>query len=475
MQEHATTRIKRTKCFTTVTKIILNLPDNIETCNWGGCDNALFKQGNPLSDLGMLPGYAEAQRDYGYRLPGSDNDDAVIPVAQSERGAIDDEVELAKSQFLRSEKAGYQTGAFDGRDISRAGDTMTALFKKNYGYTPSAGELIQYADLARSSNPREFTENVQDRGRYSPLRLRPNQIYNQDRISGARGLLSEFSENGNRIDTSPLKVLSEARNSHRNNDYRDEAAFEDLINGYSGAEDSSWYSKSDQSEMSQNDMRREIDLLNRRTNTLASESKSGIISTNGKDYYLMTRDPNGLGIYQQRDLGDSASRDARFDQGGEADDIQKVTVTGRRMSNMEKENYDREQMQLSMQKYRSREQAHSGNKSSPFLKVPTGQITFNAEGNDVQNSIFFTRKLHHPSYESGVTIGRGYDMKNRSQEQVRSDLISAGMSQEQAEKYAKGAGLKGEKAEQFVIEQHWKPCHSKCRIAYFQIILIQHM
>ena len=159
MQEHATTRIKRTKCFTTVTKIILNLPDNIETCNWGGCDNALFKQGNPLSDLGMLPGYAEAQRDYGYRLPGSDNDDAVIPVAQSERGAIDDEVELAKSQFLRSEKAGYQTGAFDGRDISRAGDTMTALFRKNYGYTPSAGELIQYANLNGLDSPHELSVN----------------------------------------------------------------------------------------------------------------------------------------------------------------------------------------------------------------------------------------------------------------------------------------------------------------------------
>ena len=64
-----------------------------------------------------------------------------------DRGAIDDGVELAKSNFLRSEKSGYATDAFDKRDLSRTGDTMTALFRKNYGYTPSAGELIQYANL----------------------------------------------------------------------------------------------------------------------------------------------------------------------------------------------------------------------------------------------------------------------------------------------------------------------------------------
>ncbi|MFZ6653776.1 hypothetical protein ACO0LH_00910 [Undibacterium sp. TJN19] len=52
-----------------------------------------------------------------------------------------------KSAFLRSEKASYQAGDFDGRDVSRAGDTMTGLYKKRYGYTPSPGELIQFANL----------------------------------------------------------------------------------------------------------------------------------------------------------------------------------------------------------------------------------------------------------------------------------------------------------------------------------------
>ena len=122
----------------------------------GNYDNALFKQGNPLPALGMLPGYTEAQRDFGYHLPGPDNGDAVAPVALSGRGAIDDHAELAKSNFLRSEKAGYETGDFDKRDLSRTGDTMTALFKKNYGYTPSAGELIQYANLNGMGSPHDL-------------------------------------------------------------------------------------------------------------------------------------------------------------------------------------------------------------------------------------------------------------------------------------------------------------------------------
>ena len=101
----------------------------------------------PRFDSGTLPDYAEAQREFGYSLPLSDSRNFLVPVVMPDQGAIDDEAELAKSNFLRSEKSGYETGDFDKRDLSRIGDTMTALFKKNYGYTPSAGELIQYANL----------------------------------------------------------------------------------------------------------------------------------------------------------------------------------------------------------------------------------------------------------------------------------------------------------------------------------------
>ncbi|MFZ6643269.1 hypothetical protein ACO0LL_26345 [Undibacterium sp. TC4M20W] len=120
--------------------------------------SSLYMLSDPRFNSGMLPAYTEAQRDFGYRLPVSDGS-VVIPVAPPERGAIDDDTELAKSNFLRSEKAGYQTGAFDGRDMSRAGDTMTALFKKNYGYTPSAGELIQYASLNGLRNAHQLNVN----------------------------------------------------------------------------------------------------------------------------------------------------------------------------------------------------------------------------------------------------------------------------------------------------------------------------
>lgn len=74
-------------------------------------------------------------------------------------GVISDPGELAKSDFLRAEKAGYQDGDFDRRYVSKARDTMTALFKREYGYTPSANELIQYANLNGMSSPHQLSLN----------------------------------------------------------------------------------------------------------------------------------------------------------------------------------------------------------------------------------------------------------------------------------------------------------------------------
>ncbi|EGR0541186.1 type VI secretion system tip protein VgrG [Vibrio cholerae] len=53
-----------------------------------------------------------------------------------------------------------------------------------------------------------------------------------------------------------------------------------------------------------------------------------------------------------------------------------------------------------------------------WLTVPKGQLTFDAEGNDVDSSTFFSRKVHVPNMRgsvignSGVTIGRGLDLGN---------------------------------------------------------------
>ncbi|WP_217273966.1 pesticin C-terminus-like muramidase [Shewanella sp. VB17] len=59
-----------------------------------------------------------------------------------------------------------------------------------------------------------------------------------------------------------------------------------------------------------------------------------------------------------------------------------------------------------------------------WLKVPRGQLTFDAEGNDTDGSMFFSRKVHVPNNKSlvigssGVTIGRGLDIGSRSAAEV---------------------------------------------------------
>lgn len=62
-----------------------------------------------------------------------------------------------------------------------------------------------------------------------------------------------------------------------------------------------------------------------------------------------------------------------------------------------------------------------------WLRVPRGQLTFDVEGNDIDDSIHFSRVAHWPPVgNSGVTLGRGYDIGQ--QPNVRSDLESAGIN-----------------------------------------------
>lgn len=85
--------------------------------------------------------------------------------------------------------------------------------------------------------------------------------------------------------------------------------------------------------------------------------------------------------------------------------------------------------------------------------VKNGLITFLAEGNDSPNSIAFSRKIHHPSFDSGVTIGRGYDLKERSKALIYHDLMSAGLPTAQAKKISEASKISGHKAIIFV-RQH---------------------
>jgi len=89
-------------------------------------------------------------------------------------------------------------------------------------------------------------------------------------------------------------------------------------------------------------------------------------------------------------------------------------------------------------------------------KVKKGQVTYDAEGTDIEASKYFSRIIHWPGNSlSGVTIGRGYDMGNRMKIAVQQDMLQAGIPIAIAKALSEGAGLKGVKAKVFV-EKHKK-------------------
>lgn len=68
-----------------------------------------------------------------------------------------------------------------------------------------------------------------------------------------------------------------------------------------------------------------------------------------------------------------------------------------------------------------------------------------------QHTRQFSRILHWPKGDSGVTIGRGYDMKDRSTGQILSDLRQAGIEEYKAVICSKASGLHGRPTGEFVI------------------------
>jgi len=86
-------------------------------------------------------------------------------------------------------------------------------------------------------------------------------------------------------------------------------------------------------------------------------------------------------------------------------------------------------------------------------KVKKGQVTYDAEGNDIEKSPYFSRVIHWPGTAlSGVTIGRGYDMGSRTKGAVKQDMIKVGIPSIKATALSEGAGKKGTKAEAFVTK-----------------------
>jgi hypothetical protein len=107
--------------------------------------------------------------------------------------------------------------------------------------------------------------------------------------------------------------------------------------------------------------------------------------------------------------------------------------------------------------------------------LPAGQVTFDAEGQEVPG-LYFSRKPHVPTSSSGVTLGRGYDMKSKNRTQILSDLTKAGLSPELAGKFAGAAGLQGNEAKQYILSQglgdvNITPAQQK---ALFQITYNEH-
>ena len=85
------------------------------------------------------------------------------------------------------------------------------------------------------------------------------------------------------------------------------------------------------------------------------------------------------------------------------------------------------------------------------LEVGAGQVTFDAEGNDDPLSIYFSRKISWPGNSlSGVTLGRGYDMGDRSSIEVEADLVASGLDAAKAKSFGEGAGVKGADAKKFI-------------------------
>lgn len=88
------------------------------------------------------------------------------------------------------------------------------------------------------------------------------------------------------------------------------------------------------------------------------------------------------------------------------------------------------------------------------LKPQKGNFTFDNEGNE--GGRFHSRRAHHPSSASGVTIGRGYDMKLKNQSLIFHDLIRAGVTPADALLLSKGAGLSGVQADDFIEQNEIK-------------------
>ncbi|MGL4828241.1 hypothetical protein KSS82_14245 [Vibrio mimicus] len=79
-----------------------------------------------------------------------------------------------------------------------------------------------------------------------------------------------------------------------------------------------------------------------------------------------------------------------------------------------------------------------------------GLFTFESEGQE--GGRYHSRILQVPSLQSGLTIGRGYDCKDKSSLKIENDLLAAGISHQYSKTIALSSGLAGEKVKSFITQ-----------------------
>ena len=89
-----------------------------------------------------------------------------------------------------------------------------------------------------------------------------------------------------------------------------------------------------------------------------------------------------------------------------------------------------------------------------WFSVPMGQLTFDAEGMENSRSRYHSRRPHVPGPWSGVTIGRGFDMRERTREAIFDDLRAAGMPAGDARQLSRCAGYAGNTAKQYLKDHN---------------------
>ncbi|MCQ8279088.1 glycoside hydrolase family protein [Acetobacteraceae bacterium KSS8] len=88
------------------------------------------------------------------------------------------------------------------------------------------------------------------------------------------------------------------------------------------------------------------------------------------------------------------------------------------------------------------------------IAVPVAQLKTSSKGlafiEKEEEQPGVSNTLHHPSAASGVTLGPGYDMKNKTVEQITKDLELIGIKAKVAEKIAGASHLAPDKIDKFI-------------------------